>query len=303
MTPPSAGQRPATQDTRAAQGFEAGTALPPHADCVADSAGGLAFDVTDGGKDGPARLVLLRRGTDDEARLPLTPAADGLLRAVLPGEADLAEGRWEVHVQRGEEKPRRLAPGVNDLRALVDRVPGAGTARIAVRIPYVTKHGNLAVRSWLRAPHAEAGELVVGATGVEIHGRLHGAVLTDGAYAELGTGKPPEGVLRAGITAEGPEPGGFRCAVDYGALGEGVWKVWLRPAGEDGPRVRLGRLLDDIADKHEIYTYPKVVTETDRGPLEAGPLYTRSNDLVIGVTPAGTGRGLPAAAGRPDSER
>src|SRR6185436_20370462 len=97
-----------------------------------------------------------------DVRLPLTPAGGGRLRAALPGSVELPEGRWDVYAHTAGAEPRRLQPGLNDLRALVDRDPGPGAERIAVRIPYVTKHNNLTVRSWLRAPHAEAGELHIG---------------------------------------------------------------------------------------------------------------------------------------------
>lgn len=48
----------------------------PRAHCIADSAGGLTFDVRDPGTPGDAHLVLLRRGSGhpaEEVRLPLTP--------------------------------------------------------------------------------------------------------------------------------------------------------------------------------------------------------------------------------------
>ncbi|NDZ84894.1 hypothetical protein G3I23_04795, partial [Streptomyces sp. SID10115] len=65
----------------------------PRADCIADSAGGLTFDVTDTAEPGTeavAHLVLRLRdadsGEDTEStvRLPLTPSGDGRLRAALP---------------------------------------------------------------------------------------------------------------------------------------------------------------------------------------------------------------------------
>ncbi|HCA86638.1 MAG TPA: hypothetical protein DEQ61_14805, partial [Streptomyces sp.] len=57
---------------------------PPRADCIADSAGGLSFDIADAGRPGAvgswdAALLLRLRGgqdgaADDELRLPLVPA-------------------------------------------------------------------------------------------------------------------------------------------------------------------------------------------------------------------------------------
>ncbi|MDX6362250.1 MAG: hypothetical protein QOC85_1253, partial [Streptomyces sp.] len=69
------------------------TAMPPRADCIADSAGGLTFDITETGEPGDALLVLRRREGHEEVSLPLTPAADGRLRAALPSSVALPEGR------------------------------------------------------------------------------------------------------------------------------------------------------------------------------------------------------------------
>ena len=58
----------------------------PRAHCIADSAGGVTFDIAGAGSP-DAMLVLKRRGGEgaaDETRLPLTPSGDGTSRAVLP---------------------------------------------------------------------------------------------------------------------------------------------------------------------------------------------------------------------------
>lgn len=256
-------------------------AMPPRADCIADSAGGLTFDLTQAARAGAAYLVLRRRGSDEEVSLPLTPAADGRLRAALPSSAELPEGRWDAYAQPADGEPQRLVPGINDLRSLVDRVSDDTAGHVAVRIPYATKHGNLTVRSWLRAPHAEAGELYVKEGELSVRGRLYGETLTPAAYAEVRARHAPATPLRADVTADRAQ---FRFTVDYGALTEGVWDLWLRPAGENGPRVRIARLLDDVADKKPIFTYPKVPLKTEQGPAQAGPYYTADNDLSVTVT-------------------
>ncbi|MEU9364475.1 hypothetical protein AB0D71_06935 [Streptomyces avermitilis] len=258
------------------------SALPPRADCVADSAGGLTFDIGGSDEAGLAHLVLRRREDNEEVRLPLTPSADGRLRAALPSSVELPEGRWDAYAQTAGGEPQRLVPGVSDLRALVDRGPGTA-GHVAVRIPYATKHGNLTVRSWLRAPHAEAGELRIGDGELRVSGRVYGAALAPGAYAELCRRGEPAPALTAEVV---PQQGEFRFTVDYGVMAEGVWDLWLRPAGEDGPRVRIARLLDDIADKKPIFTYPKVTLETKHGPVQAGPYYTADNELSVTVTSA-----------------
>lgn len=286
---------------------EADTDVPPCADCIADSAGGLTFDVTEtfggtgNGEPGAALLVLRRREGHEEVRLPLTPAGDGRLRAALPSSVALPEGRWDAFAQPAGGEPRRLAPGVNDLRSLVARVPGGALGHVAVRIPYTTRKGHLTVRSWLRAPHAEVVELLRGQRGLGVRGRVYGVALAPDAYAEV-CGRDATGTrVRAEVVREQAE---FAFTVAYDALRPGVWDLWLRPAGESGPRVRLARLLDDIADKKSVLLQPRAVVRTPHGPLAAGPYYTRDNDLSVTVTsvepaPAaetGPAAGTPAAA-------
>ncbi|MBM7173535.1 hypothetical protein JQK87_35150 [Streptomyces sp. G44] len=278
-------------------GQEASTA--PRADCVADSAGGLTFDVTDpveaGTKDA-AYLLLRRRDADsaeDHVRLPLSPSADGRLRAALPSTVELGEGRWNAYAQIAGGEPRRLMPGVNDLRSLVDRAPSGSRGHIAVRIPYATKQGNLSVRSWLRAPHAEAGEIELTDGTMTVHGRVYGTSLTGAAYVEAVRRAEPGLVHRADVTAEGPH---FRFGLRHRLFadgGTGPWDLWLLPDGESGPRVRLARLLDDVPDRKAIFTYPVARCETEHGVLEAGPYYTIDNDLSVRVREARSGPQSP----------
>ncbi|MYR45584.1 hypothetical protein GTW67_26895, partial [Streptomyces sp. SID5910] len=74
-------------------------AAPLRADCIADSAGGLTFDVAAHDHSGVAHLVLRRRdagAAEDTVGLPLAPAAEGRLRAALPSSVALPEGRWDA---------------------------------------------------------------------------------------------------------------------------------------------------------------------------------------------------------------
>ena len=280
------------------------------ADCIADSAGGLTFDLN-APQDLPtawsAALVLRRRGsekeanggtdgTDEEVRLPLGPNGSGQLRAVLPSTVALAEGRWNAYADLGDGQDlRRLLPGVNDLRSLVDRRPLTGIGRLGVRIPYATKFGNLALRSWLRGPHAEAGDILVAPDGLTVSGRLYGAVPADGARAEARARRsaPADGgsasgapvVVTAPLTVDGAR---FTFTLPLEELagrwkrGSEPWDLWLRPA-EGARPVRIARLLDDVADKKQVFSYPALAVQAPAGQVKVGPYYTLDNDLAIRV--------------------
>ncbi|MEV4439007.1 hypothetical protein AB0K09_08310 [Streptomyces sp. NPDC049577] len=265
----------------------------PTADCIADSAGGLTFDLAAAGGDSgdwSAALVLRRRGADEEAeevRLPLTPNGTGRLRAVLPSTVALPEGRWDVHVACAGEAPRRLLPGLADLRSLVDRRPGPSTSPLAVRIPYATKHGNLSLRSWLRAPHAEAGDLELSADGLTGHGTLYRVAEPEawlaGATVEARLRRDPATVVRAAVTPAGEGAQDFAFTLSYAQLrahwegGLDVWDLWL--CGPEGAEVRIARILDDVADKRQIFTYPARAVEG----AQVSPYYTVDNDLSLRV--------------------
>ncbi|MEU8826293.1 hypothetical protein [Streptomyces sp. NPDC048636] len=280
---------------------ETGEAAPTRADCVADSAGGLTFQISDwvpprpgSYDDWSGALVLIRRGAadhdDGEVRLPLGPTGDGRLRAALPSTVALPEGRWDVHVAYGESEPRRLAPGLNDLRSLVDRRPGPSTSPLSVRIPYTTKHGNLSLRSWRRAPHAEAGEIRLEDGAMAVHGQLHRvrhpAQWLAGAVLEARCRRDTARVRTVPVTADGAE---FFCTLPFAELagdwdgGTELWDLRLRPADAAEPTARLARILDDIPDKKEIFTYPSTEVIAPHGRARVRPYYTRDNDLAVRV--------------------
>ncbi|WP_306801424.1 hypothetical protein [Streptomyces sp. T12] len=121
-------------------------AAPLRADCIADSAGGLTFDVSAAGATVVAHLVLRHREGPEEVSLPLTPAAHGRLRAALPSSVALPEGHWDAYARVTDEEPHRLAPGDMEVHSL------------ASRVPYETRQGNLSVESRLGAtPSRGAG--------------------------------------------------------------------------------------------------------------------------------------------------
>ncbi|NLU69060.1 hypothetical protein HCC30_17600 [Streptomyces sp. HNM0574] len=310
---PAAPVPPATGTSAAeASGADGATAERPRADCTADSAGGLTFDVRLPYGD-PARqdaaLLLRRRGAAEGAsgtvRLPLAPVGpQGPLRAALPSIMTLPEGRWDAYLVTdgpdgsGESEPQRLLPGLHDLRSLVDRTPRSGRTWLGVRIPYATRYGNLTVRAWLRWPHAEAGELRVTDSGLTLRGRLYGAGLGPSARLEAwarGAAEQPPVVVAAPADDGGRgTPGGdgsagaaFAAELPYaGLVGHEVWDLWLRPDETAAP-VRIARILDDVADKKRIFTYPQLNVPGDSGQAGEGcsvrPYYTLDNDLSLRV--------------------
>jgi hypothetical protein len=273
-----------------------GPQLPtgPTADCTADSAGGLTFDVLlpGEGERWDAALILRPGGRDRGAsvRLPLFPSGDGRLRAALPSTVTLAEGRWDGYLALGDQAPRRLRSGDHDLRSLLEREPSAHRTWLGVRIPYATWNSGLALRSWLRWPHAEIRELRPGEEALSLDGRLYGAEVGDATRLEArrrcdGDGAPAAGgadIVSMDVAGTGD---GFRCVLPYSALaGSGEWDLWLRTEPEVS--VRLARILDDIADKERAVRYP---------PQQAGgrtvtAYWTDANDLALRLAGAGPGK-------------
>lgn len=353
------GLRAAAEAVPAEPPAAAAEPVRPRADCTADAAGGLTFDVRAGAWAGdaqppPGEAALLLRlrggaGPEEAVRLPLGPVEDAgalrrfaegaAMRAVLPSTMSLAEGRWDVYLDLPGREPVRLLPGVHDLRSLIGRAPSSGRAWLGVRIPYATKFGNLSIRSWLRWPHAEAGSVCVADGSMVLRGRLYGARLSPAARLEAhprGTAGPPVSVpllpdgeaaagkdgrcggSSAGPGAEdpggngpsgdrqdgslgtGPHPGGrrtdaaagaepapgFAAALPLDALppGERVWDLWLRPAADEEP-ARIARILDDIADKKHIFSYPPQTAAGEGGAVHSvRPYYTLDNDLSVRVS-------------------
>jgi hypothetical protein len=262
-------------------------------DCVMDADGRITFELPPRAPAGRQLLLRLRpkKGQPETVlhRLDLHTADDGRRRAVLGPRPVLDEGRWDLYLLR-EEEPRRqrLRAGLRDLRVLVDGQLRDRPSPQAVRIPYVTKDGFLAVRAWLRTAHAEVGDIAVSAGSVTVHARLHGAVLGAEAAVHLrlrGTGT----VVRVPEPRATYDGRGFSFAVGLTELtaradtGKGVWDAFVEPSAQE-PLIRLARLLDDVADRKEVCVYPPVTV----GTAVLHPYYTVDNDFSVKVTETGT---------------
>lgn len=278
----------------------------PRADCAAGPGGDLTFDLDLGpdlrsgahesGHEREASHVLLLRlrgakdapGPRNTLRLPLAPLGDRRLRAVLPPTSVVAEGRWDVHLQQsGAEAAPAVEPGLRDLRTLVDRVPEPGP--VVVRIPYPTLDGRLAVRCWLRSPHAEAAAVIPGPESVTVRGALYGTGLGEDAYLEARLPGDPGGSRRVPVAVDGAA---FSFTLPYGLLTgapvekERLWRLRLFPGADaTSEGVRVAHLLDDIWDRKKIFVYPE---RTVSGGAVA-PCYTSDNDLCVRFRPVAAG--------------
>lgn len=257
---------------------------PCAVDSTADSAGGLTFDIADAAVAPGVALVLRRRGLRgayEDVRLPLTAVDGGASRAVLPSTVELAEGHWDV---LWDATGAPVSSGLPDVRALTGRVPEPGA--VAVRLPYLGRDGSLAVRSWVRAPHAEAYQVRGLADAVAVEGVLYGA--------ETGAGAVVEARLRGGALVHrvpvAGDAGAFSFTLPYaplcaaaaqGAPGSQWWDLWLVP--DRGPAARVSRILDDVWDKRR-----RAVGPAHRADgLSAAPHYTEDNGLSVRLDPAG----------------
>ncbi|MFE7838442.1 hypothetical protein ACFU53_21000 [Streptomyces sp. NPDC057474] len=151
-------------------------------------------------------------------------------------------------------------------------------APVAWWIPYATKDGYLALRTFHRTAHAEVTALPVGDGSIAVEGVLHGA--------ELGEGATLVGVARSEEVADFEAPatstdGGRGFRVQLSSLPD--------PAGPDkapdAEPLRLGRLFDDIVDRKDTDKYPAVTMATPSGASpQARFFFTVTNDLAVGLS-------------------
>ncbi|MEV7030118.1 transferase [Streptomyces sp. NPDC093272] len=253
-------------------------------DCTADADGRLTFVLRAPSATG--RLLLRLRPKKGQPEkilhaLDLKPTADGRSCAVLEPDPALAEGRWDVYLIPELGAPRqRLGPGFRDLRTLLDGHLRERPSPVAVRVPYVTRDGHLAVRTWLRTAHAEVEAVHVTDRSMTVRARLHGATLGAAPAVRLRV-RGGGGTERTVVPATEKDGRGFSFTVDYGELagdtsaGNRVWDLSVTIDGETS--VRIGRLLDDVAERKDIFVLPTAVI----GGAVVRPYYTVDNDLSI----------------------
>ncbi|MCX5059298.1 hypothetical protein OOK12_20140 [Streptomyces sp. NBC_00452] len=273
----------------------AGVRTEPRVGCAVDADGRITFDLSLPSAEAERPQLLLRlrpkKGRPEQALhvLDLEPAGEGRVRAALGGQPVLAEGRWDVYLLGPGDERQRLRPGLRDLRALVDGHLRDRPSPVAVRIPYVTKDGCLAVRAWLRPAHAEVDgiDVDVAAGSTSVGARLHGTSLLAGAVVRLRL-RGSDGAEHTLEPQAGSDGRSFSFTLDHAELaaatergtgaGSGVWNVFVQPSAK-APVIRLARLLDDVADRKEVFVYPPVTA----GGVALCTYYTVDNDLSVEV--------------------
>ncbi|MDT5041601.1 MAG: hypothetical protein QOE51_2586 [Actinoplanes sp.] len=179
--------------------------------------------------------------------------------------ADLTDGAWELLLP-GDVT---AVAGVRETRSLLGKAPEGGVHRA---LPYRMVTGGLAVRVWHRPAHAEVVEVRADEEGVHVTGRLYGAELTDPVLQLSG---PEKALVEAPVRVLSPT--GFQVTVP--ALRPGIWHLSIAP-GPDGSLARLGRFLDDVADKKTAYVLPKATI----GGIGLQPVYLWGNEFSVRVT-------------------
>ncbi|MER5882263.1 glycosyltransferase family 4 protein [Streptomyces sp. NPDC001941] len=216
------------------------------------------------------RLVCTRIGQDaPERAYPFGP--DGT--AVIPAGEEFAEGHWMCHADHPATGTRVgiLARAVDQRASMRAAAHTAPEEPVRHLVPYrrAPKH-HLVLCSYARPVHAEAGEITHEGRDLVLSGRLYGP-------AELDPGFRPVLTLRRGgnhpdeLTVTGTRQGAraFRFSVPgtlataRQASAKEIRTAWLTYAPGAAP-VRIGRVLDDVVQKADVFTYPGVLLHKKR---------------------------------------
>lgn len=275
----------------------------PPADCLVADNGDLTVRLDPEAVPRGGAILHCRLRTDHSrfVRLPVPPPAPApgtghrpLVEVRVPrADHRLDEGRWDLFLETSGGRKRRVAAGLCDNRALLLDIPQPH-ATVRSWVPYTTVEGNLSLRTWDRATHAETLAVEVDEKEITCEARLHGASLISadrGACRVLAVCRT-DAALTASVPVEPLPSGAVRFALPHAALscppgtGKAVFDLWLEPGGEAGGeaagkavRVRLGRVLDDIVERGKTHLYPTA----DHCGLLVRPYYTVNNNLSVSV--------------------
>ncbi|MEU6023173.1 glycosyltransferase family 4 protein [Micromonospora sp. NPDC047134] len=265
----------------------------PVADCLVLPDLGLRVSVDGTTGAGEACVVLSNRDTREVLRTPLVPSPDGTRAEVALDAGALSEGRWNLFLTEGNKGRRRLRPQRVDCRVLSGAAgPLGDRAGLSAQVPYQTADGFLAIRSWVRARHAEVRRIAVDGTAVAVTFTWHGPGVPDQAVLRR-RGDVPESLS----LPVGPAPQGQLSMVvpltpltDLRLGRYEDWDVYLRCGADE---VRMGRFADDVVDKKRAYSYPEIdltqlipldLVEEDPAPrLRVRPYYTIDSELSFTI--------------------
>ncbi|MEV4869401.1 glycosyltransferase family 4 protein [Streptomyces syringium] len=253
------------------------------ASCRVDADGNIHVSVDRKGLSGDnLSLTVTRRKEGKPVSVPLRQptTATGPWTAVLDRrELRLGEGRWDLHVVRGEDGARRrVVSHLAEGRGLVELEPLPG-APFTWWIPYPTVDGYLALRAWHRTRHAEARAVRQGGAALMLEGTLHGVEFTpESDPIVVGTPRV-EGAEPVTAEAIVVDKTAFTVALPYDrlraarAVGENtVWDLALRLT-PDGEPIKIARLVGDIVDRNKTDLYPTVDG--------VRPYFTVNSDLAV----------------------
>lgn len=197
-------------------------------------------------------LVRSRRDNGTPHRIPLPPrteAVDGWVEVRLERTAhQLTEDRWDTYVERLADRKRKRVQSelVETARLLSMPAPVDGDGVLTPWVPYTTLDGNLAVRAWHRAGHAEVVAVELGRESCTVRAELYGqAARVADAYgssvvAVSRTKREPDFELPYEFTPglvpslSFELPYELPAALDSGQL-KGVWDLWLQVGAQDTP--------------------------------------------------------------------
>ncbi|MEU6391704.1 glycosyltransferase family 4 protein [Streptomyces sp. NPDC046939] len=267
-------------------------ALRPKATCRATADGSLLISLARGGVTGRELTLTARlRGTDgtgpgERLTLPLTPPPSGkgpLTATLARAEHQLAEGRWDFHVERADDGKRaRLAVTLVEQARLLTLPLLTAPHGVSAWIPYTTTGGALTLRTWLRRAHAELTQVRVGDDHLTLAATLHGDARTP-TLLTLTAPDAPTAVHDIPVIASDHRH--FACTIPYRDLltrHVGSPTTWHITVTTDTGPIPLGRLTGDNVDRKRTDTHPaRTLTHATHGPLSLQPRFDPSNDLTL----------------------
>jgi hypothetical protein len=292
--------RPPRQVAGLSQGFTCKAFLRP--------SGAVVLELEASTAHGSAPISVNLRDRNDRAKergvdLPLTrmtqfaPMDAARWCATLPEDTHLAESRWNVYTTDSSGESHRVRYSFCDLRHAAEVAASEGASVFSRCLPYGTRDGFLALRSWLRGNHAECDSVEIGDAYIIFVGRFMWPRAANETTQFIARPRqiPDVEVLGVALPTNAGEDFRFALPVDQLAIHRSSrhddWDLYLECSDVEVP-VRLSRLADDVVERKAIYQFPSVrceIPETelaDEWPTPsviARPYVTVDSDLSIFV--------------------